>query len=106
MIIKFLAVNIEGCCDTLTIGEGSDVTNRTSTIAAVFGTNIPKPLVIESSSMWLRFQSDVSAQMKGFQAEVQTIGTTGKKELQLYRKKSSATTNSKQGITVRGPGRL
>ncbi|XP_071804156.1 uncharacterized protein [Asterias amurensis] len=77
IIIKFLTVKIEGCCDTLTIGEGNDERNRTSTLAAVFGMTAPKPLVIESSSMWLRFQSDSSEQLRGFQAEVQAIGTTG-----------------------------
>ena len=79
IIIKFLTVKIEGCCDTLTIGEGNDERNRASTLAAVFGKTAPKPLVIESSSMWLRFQSDSSEQLRGFQAEVQAIGTTGRK---------------------------
>ena len=77
IIVKFLALNIESCCDTLTVGGGMDSENRTTVDMSVYGTNPPKPLVVASHVAWLRFQSDSEEQVKGFQAEIQAVGTTG-----------------------------
>ncbi|XP_022097599.1 uncharacterized protein LOC110983038 [Acanthaster planci] len=77
VVIKFLSLQIESCCDTLTIGEGTDVENRTTIHQQVFGSAQPLPMVIPSSVVWMRFQSDRSVQHAGFEAEVQAIGNTG-----------------------------
>ncbi|XP_038067010.1 uncharacterized protein LOC119737019 isoform X2 [Patiria miniata] len=77
MVIKFLSLDIETCCDTLSIGEGNDVEDRTSIHKQLYGNTLPMLMVIPSSVVWLRFQSDYETQKQGFQAEVQALENTG-----------------------------
>ena len=74
LVVNFRSLDIEECCDTLTIGSGSDPLNRTTIVKQLYGTEIQH--VFEdfmASRLWVRFQSDLSQSMQGFRLEVYTV---------------------------------
>ena len=74
LVVKFNDLGIEECCDTLTIGSGSDPLDRTSIVRQLYGTEIGNGFEdVMATKMWVRFQSDYSENLQGFHLEVHAV---------------------------------
>lgn len=76
IVIKFYDVSIDNK-DTISIGEGSDPDNKTSTVRKIY--DGPATLIIEDFQGWIRFATDRESSYVGFFA---TVYTTGKGKME------------------------
>ncbi|XP_077870444.1 CUB and sushi domain-containing protein 1-like [Saccoglossus kowalevskii] len=63
----------EACCDQVWAGEGDTPSADTTIIAGHGGSELPPSFLTTGSSAWMRFYSDSSVQMRGFQATVSYV---------------------------------
>ena len=79
VLIKFQQLDLPECCDTLSIGEGTDIYNRTTVNKRLRGGAGTKPIILPNNTVWLRLQSDeyIEAPEK-FMIEFHAISPTGK----------------------------
>ena len=74
LVVKFKDLGIEDCCDTMTIGYGSDSMDRSSIVGQYYGETLASGFeVILNQQMWVRLQSDFGTGMEGFYLEVYAI---------------------------------
>ncbi|XP_072029649.1 uncharacterized protein [Amphiura filiformis] len=80
LVVKFKDLGIEACCDTLTIGSGSDAMDRSSIIGQYYGEDVANAgfEVVDNTKVWVQLQSDFSTGFQGFHIEVYAVESTAK----------------------------
>ncbi|XP_072028348.1 uncharacterized protein [Amphiura filiformis] len=74
ILIKFHQFGLSECCDVVSIGEGTDIYNRTTVRRRLRGGSKLTPMVAHSNHVWLRLQSDEFVETKEvFSMEFHTI---------------------------------
>ncbi len=77
LVFKFKDIGVESCCDTLTIGSGSDASDRSTIIGQYYGEEVAYLQtgfeLVEGRKLWVRLQSDFSTGYQGFHIEVYAV---------------------------------